>query len=417
MKDERKTKKQLLQELAELRRRATELEVSESRERQERAEILDILRNSTPIGLFMVIDGKFEFVNENFRAVTGNNPDDLLGTDPMRLVLPEDREVVRENAIAMLKGERTTPYRYRIMTRDGDIRWMLEGVASVEYRGSRAAVGQSMDITELERTQEKLEELYAEEKSVRKELETEIERRIEFTRALVHELKTPLTPVLSSSELLVSELHEEPWASIATNIYRGAANLSRRIDELLDLARVEIGRLQLNHTRVDALRLLRRLADEMATVVKGNGQSLQVKLPPSLPSVWADEERLQQVVLNLLINASKFTPEGGKITLSAAEKDASLVVEVRDTGRGIPEEEQQRLFQPYYRLISDREHLSGLGLGLALSKYLVGLHGGEIWVKSKVGKGSTFGFSIPLAVAEQQPEDTEQEATDEGSAD
>lgn len=417
MKDEQKTRKQLIEELTELRRRTTELEVSESRVRQDRDEMIDFFRNSTPIGLFIIQDGKFEFVNENFRAVTGNNPDDLLGTDPMRLVLPEDREVLRENAIAMLKGERTAPYRYRIMTKDGDTRWMLEGVASVQYRGNRAAVGQSLDITELERTQEKLEELYAEEKTLRKELEAQIERRIEFTRALVHELKTPLTPVLSSSELLVSELHEEPWTSVAANIHRGAANLSKRIDELLDLARVEIGRLQVNRIRVDVLQLFQEIADEMTTVVLDNGQSLQVKLPPSLPSIWADEERLRQVVLNLLINASKFTPEGGKITLSAGEKDAALVVEVKDTGQGIPEEEQQRLFQPYYRLVSDREHLSGLGLGLALSKYLVELHGGEIWVKSKEGKGSTFGFSIPLIEDEQQREDTEQEAPDEGSAD
>ena len=139
-------------------------------------------------------------------------------------------------------------------------------------------------------------------------------------------------------------------------------------------------------------------------------------LPPSLPLVWADKERLRQVVLNLLINASKFTPEGGKITLKAKEKDTSLVMEIQDTGPGIPEEEQQRLFQPYHRQITDREHLSGLGLGLALCKYLVELHNGKIWVESQVGKGSTFGFSIPLATASQQQEGSKQEATDEGSS-
>jgi len=316
----------------------------------------------------------------------------------------------------MLKGERSTPYKYRIINKDGDVRWMLEGVASVQYQGRRAAVGHSMDITERERAQEKLEELYEQERKLRKELEAEAQRRIEFTRALVHELKTPLTPVLSSSELLLSELHEEPWASIARNIYRGATNLSNRIDELLDLAKVEIGILQLSPGRVDTRQLLHGIADDMAVVISKNGQSLVVALPPSLPLVWADKERLRQVVLNLLINASKFTPEGGKITLKAKGKDASLVVEIQDTGPGIPEEEQQRLFQPYHRQITDREHLSGLGLGLALCKYLVELHSGKIWVESQVGKGSTFGFSIPLATASQQQEGSEQEATDEGSS-
>ena len=118
--------------------------------------------------------------------------------------------------------------------------------------------------------------------------------------------------------------------------------------------------------------------------------------------VWADETRLRQVVLNLLSNACKFTPEGGKITLRAREGDATLVVEVQDTGVGIAEEEQQRLFEPYYRVADDRQQFKGLGLGLTLCKMLVELHGGQIWVESHVGKGSTFGFSVPLETTSQQ---------------
>ncbi len=416
MKDERKTKKQLINELAELRQRVAELETSESRQREE-GELFRIFRASSPVGLFIVLDGKFKFVNDIFRSIFAiDSAEELLGTDSMKLVLPEDREMLRENAIEMLKGERSSPYKYRIVTSEGETRWMLEGVASIQYQGRRAVLGHSMDITERQRAQEKLEELYEKERKLRKELEAEVERRIEFTRALVHELKTPLTPVLSSSDLLVSELREEPWASIARNIHRGAANLSNRIDELLDLAKVEIGMLQLDPKPVDVPQLLRGIADDMAPVVSGNGQSLALAVVPSLPLVWADEERLRQVVLNLLINASKFTPEGGRITLKARGNDDAVVVEVQDTGHGIPEEDQQRLFQPYHRQISDREHLSGLGLGLALCKYLVELHGGKIWVESQVGKGSTFGFSIPLATTSQQQEGAGQEAVDESSA-
>jgi signal transduction histidine kinase len=261
-----------------------------------------------------------------------------------------------------------------------------------------------MDITELERAEAKLQEAYEKEKKLRQDIEAEAERKILFTRALVHELKTPLTPVLASSELLVSELKEEPYLSLAQNIHRGATNLNRRIDELLDLARVEIGMLEVNPKAVDANQLLPAIADDMKAMVTSNGQSLVIIIPPSLSPVWADEERLRQIVLNLLINASKFTPEGGRITLRAKEEDSNLVVEVEDTGPGIPQEEQKQLFQPYHRQIPDREHLSGLGLGLALCKYLVELHGGKIWVQSEIGKGSTFGFSIPLATAAQQEE-------------
>lgn len=415
MSDQDKTKKQLLAEVATLREqlaeaseRVAEFETHEDEYARE-GELSRMLRASTPIGLFLVQDSRFIFVNENFRGITGDSPEELIGTDPMKLVFPEDRAMVRDSAIAMLKGERTTPYRYRIFMADGQVRWLFEGVSSVQYQGKRAALGHSMDITELERAQEKLEEAYDEERRLRQKLEAEAQRRIEFTRALVHELKTPLTPVLSSSELLYSELREEPWMSIASNIWRGALNLSNRIDELLDLAKVEIGLLQLERTAFDALPLLRRVADDMKVVASAAGQSLTAELPDELPQVWADRDRLRQIVQNLLINASKFTQEGGEVTLRARQSGATLVIEVSDNGPGIPKEDHKRLFLPYHRSLSDREHLSGLGLGLALCKYLVEMHGGEIWVDSEIGKGSTFGFSLPLASAVKQDETARQE--------
>jgi len=393
MQDERKTKKQLIAEVNELRQRLAGLESDASRE----SEVLRLIRSSTPIGLFILQEGRFVFVNETFRRDTGLSPEALIGSESFRFIHPEDRDMVRENAIKMLKGQSSSPYKYRFVNPDGQMRRMLEGVASIQYQGRRAVLGHSLDITELERAEERLEEAYEKERNLRQELEAEFERRVFFTRALVHELKTPLTPILASSELLASELKEEPFLSLAKNIHNGAVNLNRRISELLDLARMEIGTLQMNLRSVDASALLLGIADEMRPVVAGNGQSLEVSVSSSLPPVWADEERLRQVVLNLMINASKFTPEGGRITLRADRQDGSLIVEVADTGMGIPEDEQRQLFKPYHSRVDDREHLSGLGLGLALCKYLVELHGGKIWVNSAVGKGSTFSFTVPLA--------------------
>jgi PAS domain S-box-containing protein len=401
MQNEQKTREQLTKEVDELRKRIAELEASRSHLQQDE-EIVRILRSSTPIGLFIVQDGEFKFLNGNFRGFISEDTDELYGTDSMLLVIPEDREMVRENAIKMLKGESTSPYKYRVMTRDGRIRWLLEGVVSIQYQGRRAVLGHSMDITEREMAQEKLEEAYEKERTLRQELEAEVQRRVEFTRALVHELKTPLTPIMSSSELLVSGIREEPWLSVAKNIQRGAVNLNKRIGELLDLARGEIGMLRLNPRYVDVHLLLRQVGEEMAAVASGNGQFLQTELPESLPLVWADEDRIRQVVQNLVVNATKFTPEGGQIILKARTKDNSLLVEVQDTGHGIPEEEQKRLFQPYHRQLSDREHLSGLGLGLALCKNLVQLHDGRIWVESHAGKGSTFSFTIPISPNREQ---------------
>jgi len=394
-KDERKTKQQLIKELEGLRTRIEELETSENMHRQE-GEILHIFRINSPIGMFIVQDRKFVFANDQFQRVTGIKAKKLVGTHPLDPVLPEDKEIVRENAIKMLKGELTAPYVYRIVRKDGQIRWIREGVISVQYQGRRAALGHSLDITESIEAEAKLRKLYENEKKLRQELEDEVRKRIRFTRALVHELKTPLTPVLFSSELLLSEIKEEPLLSIARNIHHGASNLNNRIDELLDLARVEIGSLQIEPKMVDPQQILERIAEYVESLINKHDQRLIKDISPDLPQVWADEERLQQIILNLLVNASKFTQKGGTITLAARAENDSFIVEVKDNGPGISKKEQERIFEPYERRKADRERLGGLGLGLSLCKNLVGLHGGKIWVESRVGKGSNFAFSIPI---------------------
>jgi len=246
------------------------------------------------------------------------------------------------------------------------------------------------------RAEQKIRGLYQQEKELRQAVQAETKKRAEFTRTLVHELKTPLTSLLASSEMLASELQQEPWLSLVRNIYRGASDLNGRIDELLDIARGELGMLRVDLKPVDPRQLLQEVAADVAPVVASRQQSLTLNLPSSLPLIQADGSRTRQVLLNLLNNASKFTPEGGKITLAAGKKNHSLIVEVQDTGPGIAEEDQKRLFEPYYRVEANGQRAKGLGLGLALCKKLVELHRGQIWVESRVGEGATFSFSVPL---------------------
>jgi PAS domain S-box-containing protein len=290
-----------------------------------------------------------------------------------------------------------------VYSKDGSTTW-VEVVASflLDAEGQPTGIlGITRNIADRKRAENKLREAYDRETKLRSDLEEEIKKRVEFTRALVHELKTPLTSVIASSDLLASELPEGLPLRLVKNIARGAHDLHKRIDELLDLARGEMGMLRLSLACVDPVALLQGLAEDMGPVALSRDQSLVLELPSCLPLAWADESRLRQVVLNFLDNASKFTGGGGKITLRAREEAESLMVEVDDSGPGISEEDQQRLFLSYHRLIGDRERFSGLGLGLALSKTLVELHGGKIWVKSQKGVGSTFGFSVPLATESQ----------------
>ena len=376
---------------------------------RESEEFCSSLEQNSPNPMTVISpDTSIKYVNPALEKLTGFSSAELIGRKPPYPWWPEENQQQYSKTFedVMRKGTHSLE---RLFQRKNGERFWVE-ITSTPIRRDRKLtyfLSNWVDITERKQADAKLQELYQHEKDLRQELETEINNRIEFTRALVHELKTPITPVLASSELLVEELKDEPLIGLAKNINRGASNLNRRIDELLDLARGEIGMLGLNPKPVDPMQLLQGIVGDVTPVALSNGQSLSLELPSSLPVVWADEDRLRQVVLNLINNAFKFTPAGGKIILRAKEDGANLVVEVQDTGRGISDEEQQRLFQPYHRLESDREHLSGLGLGLSLSKKLVELHGGQIWVKSRKGKGSTFGFSVPLEAASQREKGVE----------
>jgi signal transduction histidine kinase len=138
-------------------------------------------------------------------------------------------------------------------------------------------------------------------------------------------------------------------------------------------------------------------------------QRLVMNIAAPLSEIIVDEERLHQIILNLLVNASKFTPEGGTITLASRITESTFFLEVKDTGIGISKKDQKRLFEPYQRHSTDRERFSGLGLGLALSKKLVELHGGKIWVESQLGTGSTFSFSMPIEPSELSRANTREE--------
>ncbi len=251
-------------------------------------------------------------------------------------------------------------------------------------------------LVSLEYTYAELQRTLKTETETRQRLEEELDRRIQFTRALVHELKTPLTPVLVSSELLLEEIQEGPLVRIAQNISEGASHLSQRIDELIDLARSEIGTLGISKDTFEPAPFLEEIYANMKPVTDRNGQHLDIEIPASLGTVNADQERMRQIILNLINNALKFTPVGGKIVLRANKDANNLIIEVEDNGRGMSQAEQERLFQPYYKTEDDRARLSGLGLGLFLAKHFVELHGGRIWVESQRGKGSRFSFSIPI---------------------
>ena len=211
----------------------------------------------------------------------------------------------------------------RLKRKDGDEIGAEISVGDIRYEGQIAGIVTLRDITERKSTQKRLQSIYFEERRLRNSLQEEIDKRSKYTRALVHELKTPLTSILASSELLESEIRDEVHAALVKNIRRASLNLEQRISELLELARGEIGLLKINPMPLDLTGLLREILSETAPVAEAKNLLLISDIS-QLPLVFADRNRLRQVVNNLLTNAIKFTNKG-TIAVVASSGEANFV--------------------------------------------------------------------------------------------
>ena len=235
-------------------------------------------------------------------------------------------------------------------------------------------------------------------------METREEEWLRFIDTLSHELKTPLTSIIAAAGLLEEELQttaDESQHKLIQTIIRNSSSLETRLAELLDIVKTGSGKLQLQLEPVDMKSLVLGTCMQISPLLHNKGQQLTTDLPESLPIIRGDGQRLEQVLLNLMNNATKFTPDSGKITVRVRQHDDGIKVDVQDDGIGIAKDQQNMLFKPYSRLDSDRQRHPGLGLGLALSKQVIELHGGRIWVDSESGRGSTFSFFLPRRPATQ----------------
>ena len=250
-------------------------------------------------------------------------------------------------------------------------------------------------VEKLECNERRLKESLKTEESLRNALEREIEQRTNFIRSVVHELKTPLTPLLGASEMLVNEIEDETLKHVAVNINRGARNLNNRVMDLIDITKGEMGILQLDPENTDVKAMLTEIYEYVHLTASGKGQKLVIELPDAPVIALIDGDRLRQVLLNLLDNAMRYTPSSGEISIKLESDGRSLTFQVHDNGCGIDDINLDALYDPYKGLAL-KEQYSGLGLGLPLSKMLVELHGGKILFCSNKGVGITVSFTIPI---------------------
>jgi len=374
----------VFRDISEARRARAALEESEARFR--------VLADQTPVLLWMVdADRALVYANRSWLAFTGHSLEQELGDGWTTAIHPEDfgpRQAAFAEAF-----DRHAPFtlEYRLRRHDGEYRWVLDtGTPRLEGDGTFAGyIGACVDITE------------------RKEAEATLgafeQRKSMFLASLAHELRNPLAPIRSSIELLRHlPTGDDPRAARAQEIIeRQCARLAELVDDLLDLSRIDSGNVQLKREPVDVAQAVDRAVAGHAAVIRDRAQQLTVDVPQRL-RVVADGERLTQVIGNLLRNASKFTPKGGELSVTATRVEDACEIRVSDNGQGIDPGVQPRLFDLFDRY-PDRSAAHGLGTGLAIVGRLMRLMGGTVEVQSEgSGQGSVFMLRLPLVESERQ---------------
>jgi len=339
-------------------------------------------RNRTAAILSSMIEGvavvtseeRVLFFNPAFAQILGLNPATATGQPLIQLVRDSDLLVLVKRAIAdrsLVTGEVAV----------GTVRQRSFAVTASPVRAgdSSGAVIVLHDVSE----QRRLERV-----------------RRDFVANVSHEFKTPLTAIQGFAEtLLGGALDDAQNRRRFVDIIRDhAQRLARLTDDLLKLSLIEVGKLQFHFEPLAPLPLVTSCADTARLKAGQKNISLAVDCPADLPPVLGDSNRLQEVLQNLLDNSVQYTPAGGQITVSAQAGQGEVIFTVADTGIGIPQTDQERIFERFYRVDAARSReVGGTGLGLSIARHIVQAHGGRLWVESAVGRGSRFHFSVPIA--------------------
>jgi PAS domain S-box-containing protein len=364
--------------------------------------LLRALMESVPDAIyFKDTESRFTRVNRHAPYRGGNAPEEVVGkTDFDFFVEEHARAAYEDEQRVMRTGEPLVDKEECETYTDGSQTWLSTTKVPIFDESGRVTglVGISRDITERKRAEEARLEL-AREQAARAEAEAANRLKDDFLATLSHELRTPLTAILGWAKLLADgHVAGEKAADAFSAIYRNARTQARLIDDLLDVSRVITGKLRIEFGVVNLSSVVEAAASVVRPAADAKGVELRVSLEAEGLTVNGDAARLQQVVWNLLTNAVKFTPRGGRVRLRLRAAGSRAEVAVEDTGQGIDAEFLPHVFERFRQadMGTTRRH-GGLGLGLAIVRHLVELHGGEVAAESGgADKGSTFTVRLPL---------------------
>ena len=341
-------------------------------------------------------DLRFTFFSERFFDVTGILPEMLLGKTREEAGIPNVDPVAWKRQLADLAARR--PFRNFVHPRTkpgGGVSWVsINGRPVFDddgvFRGYR---GTGSDVTAVKLAEEKLYKAL-------EQAETANRVKSEFLATMSHELRTPLNAIIGFSEIIIGQffgkLGSEKYEEYATDIHNSGTHLLNLVNDILDLSAIEAGKHTLSEEEVSIHDVIDDCSPIIVEASRRKDVEYKVEMPDSLPLLFADRRSLRQILLNVLSNAVKFTPEKGSITLYVSVSKGAIAFKVSDNGRGIPSEDLHNLIDPFVRTDSDpHKPQEGTGLGLAIVSSLVGLHEGDLSIESELGTGTTVTVKFP----------------------
>ena len=343
-------------------------------------------------------EGKWTFLNDSACQFWGKLREELIGSAFADYLHPDDREEIiaaiekikNKKLVEGLVNRQKTPKGWRIV--EWNAAPFLDEAGN--YAGMQAT---GRDITDCKRA----ESIIREQNERLKELDR---MKSEFLSTAAHKFRPPLTSILGFSEILLErKLDKERQNRFLKIIHKEAVGLANLINDLLDVSRIESGQVfKIKKAPFELRKIILKNVDLFRS--QTNKHDFEVNIPGELASIEVDKDKIDQVMENLIGNAVKSSPQGGKITVSIEQTEKEVKISVADTGMGIPKKDLPHIFERFYRVDNTFiRAIEGAGLGLAIAKYIVESHGGKIWAESKVGKGSTFSFTLPLKAASNKP--------------
>jgi PAS domain S-box-containing protein len=331
-------------------------------------------------------DGYFTRINESWHRTLGYTTTELMSRPLMDFVHEEDREATRTMFAGLMRGVSIQGFENRYRCKDGTYRWL--SWTATPKPDERLVYAVVHDATTRKRLEHQTQET--------------LKMRNDFVSFVTHQLRTPLSGIKWMLELASDEADSVEKASYISDAHESANRLIGLVNDLLDVSRLESGKL---HVTIEPVRL-REMTDavvgEVATLVREKRHVLDVESIPDLPVAMLDGQLTRQVILNLISNAIKYTPPGGQIAIRIGREDGSLRWSIQDNGIGVPPASQKRLFEKFFR--AENAHTvdtEGTGLGLYLVRLIVERLGGRIACESEEGRGTIFYFKLPLAAGDE----------------